>query len=389
MKPEVAIIVYDLRGSGVVRNALRIAGRAVEAGLSVELWVIRQSGAMAGAVPEGVELVELGTGSQAASRELDSFRNVGAIRAAIEERQPAVFMSAGNQMHIFASLAWTQAERSGETRFVGRASNAVIARRGSLSPWRIAAGAVERRQYAPMHRIAAVAEELREALQRELRLEPSRIVTIPNGVDLQGIAAAAEEPLSHPWFAQGQPPVLLGIGRLSRQKDFELLIRAFAEARKRRPLRLMILGEGPSRPRLERLVAKLGLEGDVELPGFVPNPFAYLARACLFVLSSRWEGASNVLIEALACGCPVVATACPTGIEEVLEQGPIVRSRDPTALAEAILARLEQPRNSDLLMACAARYDLSATLDAYADLLRGEVRLARLSNAAGKAKDAP
>jgi glycosyltransferase involved in cell wall biosynthesis len=391
--PDVALITYDLRGSGVVRNALRIAARAVQAGLKVELWVVRASGSMAGDVPKGVPLVELGRGP-AAQREMDSLRHVRTIRHALRERKPAVFMSAGNQMHIFASMAWSGLRDTSGMRFVGRASNAVQGLRGGATPWRHGLRFFERRQYGRMDRIVPVAEELADQLRVDLGVETARIFTIPNGVDVDHLRQRAGEALEHPWFAAEEPPVLLGVGRLSRQKDFELLIRAFAQARRVRPMRLMILGSGPAaeRRRLERLANTLEVAADLELAGFVANPFAYFAQAGLFVLSSRWEGASNVLVESLACGCPVVAVKAPTGIEEVLDGGrfgPIVTSRSVEALAAAIIERLDAPRDAETLVERARDYDLGRTLDAYAELLTNEVALARLSNGGVPVKDAP
>jgi glycosyltransferase involved in cell wall biosynthesis len=149
--------------------------------------------------------------------------------------------------------------------------------------------------------------------------------------------------LQHPWFETGQPPVVLAVGRLTKQKDFPLLIRAFAQVCQKRRARLIILGEGPDRPLLEAQVSELGLEDEVALPGFVENPYAYMSRAALYVLSSQWEGLPTVLIEALYCGAPVVATDCPSGPREILANGrygALVPMGDVSALAQAIEAGL-------------------------------------------------
>jgi len=149
----------------------------------------------------------------------------------------------------------------------------------------------------------------------------------------------AQAPLDHPWFRPGQPPLLLAVGRLQMQKDYPTLIRAFAQVRQSRRARLLILGEGKERLMLEALIKKLGLEEDVSLPGFVMNPYAYMARASLFVLSSRWEGLPTVLIEALCCGTPVVSTDCPSGPREILrdgQYGQLVPVAQADALAKAI-----------------------------------------------------
>src|SRR5690606_29880659 len=145
----------------------------------------------------------------------------------------------------------------------------------------------------------------------------------------------------HRWFAAGQPPVVLGVGSLTPRKDFATLVEAFAELRRRRPARLIVLGEGPERARLERLVDDLGLSDDVDLPAFTRNPFAYMSRAAVYVLSSNLEGLPGSLIQALACGCPSVATDCPSGPREILQDGrvgPLVDVGDAGAMAAAIAA---------------------------------------------------
>src|SRR5262249_41735385 len=130
--------------------------------------------------------------------------------------------------------------------------------------------------------------------------------------------------LAHPWFAAGSSPVILGIGRLHAQKDFPTLLKAFARVRAKQHARLVILGEAKEaeyRTALTTLAAQLSIADDVRFPGFVDNPFAYLARAAVFVLSSAWESFGNVVAEALACGCPVVSTDCPSGPTKILEKG--------------------------------------------------------------------
>jgi glycosyltransferase involved in cell wall biosynthesis len=158
--------------------------------------------------------------------------------------------------------------------------------------------------------------------------------------------ALARQAPDHPWLAPGQPPVILGVGRLSQAKDFPTLIRAFAKVRSRRAVRLIILGEGEARVELEALVGELGLADDVALPGFRENPMSYMAASALFVLSSAWEGLPTVLIEALAAGTRVVSTDCPSGPREILQGGllgTLVPVGDATALADAMTDALDRP----------------------------------------------
>ena len=150
--------------------------------------------------------------------------------------------------------------------------------------------------------------------------------------------------MDHPWFKPTQPPVLLAVGRLCKQKDFSTLIRAFAQVRQTHSARLLILGEGEERPALETLVRQFDLEKVTSLPGFVPNPYPYMVRASLFVLSSKWEGLPGVLIEALFCGVPSISTDCPGGSREILgdgQHGQLVPVGNVTSLANAIKTALD------------------------------------------------
>jgi glycosyltransferase involved in cell wall biosynthesis len=172
-------------------------------------------------------------------------------------------------------------------------------------------------------------------------------------------------------------PVILAVGRLHRQKDFPTLIGAFARLRAERPARLVILGEGKLRPALEKVARRLGVGGDVDLPGYRDNPFAWMARAAVFALSSTFEGTANVLIEAMACGCPVVSTDCPHGPREVLDNGrygPLVPVGDSAALAHAIAAVLDNPPDREVLRSRAALYDRDTNIDRYLQVLLEKTR---------------
>ncbi|MCB1639455.1 MAG: glycosyltransferase, partial [Thiothrix sp.] len=145
-----------------------------------------------------------------------------------------------------------------------------------------------------------------------------RVQVIRNPVITPELLEQAQAPVTHPWLNPKTVPVIMGAGRLSHQKDFRTLLEAFAQVRQVRDCRLIIAGEGGLRTALEQRVAALGLEAVVSLPGFQANLPAWLQKADLFVLSSRWEGSPNVLTEALALGVPVVSTRCPSGPDEVL-----------------------------------------------------------------------
>lgn len=170
-----------------------------------------------------------------------------------------------------------------------------------------------------------------------------RIKMLYNPVVTPEVREKACLPNDHPWFDAGQPPVVLAVGRLTKQKDFQTLIKAFASVLQTQQVRLLILGEGPERQVLEALVSQLGIGANVAMPGFVENPYAYMSHASLYILSSRWEGLPTALIEALYCGPPIIATDCPSGPREILadgKYGSLVSVGDVMALASAIEAGL-------------------------------------------------
>ncbi|NJS16372.1 MAG: glycosyltransferase [Nostocaceae cyanobacterium CSU_2_110] len=174
------------------------------------------------------------------------------------------------------------------------------------------------------------------------------------------------------WFEKNSPPVFLAVGRLTEQKDFSTLIKAFSLVRKEKLARLIILGEGEARGQLEATIKNLGISEDVLLPGFTDNPYAYMYNANAFVLSSRWEGLPTVLIEAMACGCPVVATDCPSGPQEILaagKYGELVCCGDVLALSKAMLNVLDNPINSEILTQRTQDFSFDKAVSRYLELI--------------------
>ncbi len=180
------------------------------------------------------------------------------------------------------------------------------------------------------------------------------------------------EPVEHAWLTNKTVPVLVAAGRLAPWKGFSDLIEAAALVNARRPVHLLILGDGPLRDELQGLVDTRGLRDTVQLVGYVENPLKYFAKSDVFVLSSLVEGLPNVLVEAMMCGCTPVSTDCPTGPSEVLQDGKygyLVPMRDPIAMAAAIACALDAPIPKALLDEAVAPFEESRVLNRHFEVL--------------------
>ena len=220
--------------------------------------------------------------------------------------------------------------------------------------------------------VVGVSQGVSDSVSGTLGVKRSKVTTIYNPVVTPHILGKATEPPGHAWFLDAGPPIVLSAGRLTEQKDFLTLIKAFALVTARRPCRLVVVGEGKERKRLERMARKLGLADRISLPGWIENPFALMARASLFVVSSIYEGFSRVLVEALACGCPCVSTDCQSGPAEILgygEYGTLVPVGDERELAAAMYRVLELPPDRCLLKQRAAWFSVDRAARKYELLL--------------------
>ena len=293
-----------------------------------------------------------------------------ALARYLQVERPGILVATSNRVHLTAGIAWQIAGRM--MPLVLRATNFPS---GNLNLWTPLLGLVDfylgglaRLTIVPATAVVAVADGVADEIARLSGLPRARIWTVFEPVLDQSMLEKSLAPLSHPWLEPGQPPVLLAVGHLPIQKDFPTLIKAFALARARRPMRLVLLGEGNQRQRLQKLIASLGVEADVCLFGHTDNPFAWMARSSMFVLSSAWVGLPAVLIEALARGCPVVSTNCPSGPSEILDHGKhgkLVPCRNPPSLVQAILETLDTEVDRSALRERARAFSAESSVDSY------------------------
>ncbi|WP_184474918.1 glycosyltransferase [Rhizorhapis suberifaciens] len=367
----VAIGNYDFRSSGTVANSIEIATAAAAAGLPVELWAIRARGPLLDRVPQDLPIVEIGRGHwSAGNRKLDMLLCAKNLSATLQRELPSVFLSGGNHLHLAARLAMSIGDQRKRIRFGIRASNSSM-RPGSRRNADMPLG--HRWKYAGADFVVAVSRDLATEISRSLPTLNVRF--IPNGVDVGRVRRLASDPFDHRFFGKAKPcPVIVAMGRISRQKGFDVLIRALAHISPEVRPRLIIIGEGSKAEtaKLHVLAQTCNIAEDVDFLGYLPNPFAAMSRADLFVCASRWEGASNALNEALVCGLPIVATDCPTGNREALKNGQygtLVAPDDPLALAHGIMAELSNGDRAAMGPEVAGELNLQARLNEWVELL--------------------
>ncbi len=288
-------------------------------------------------------------------------------------RKPDILFSAETPVNALAIVArmlvgWPRRLVVSEHNHLSEFANRTRVRLDRLRPL------IARVLYPQADLVTAVSGGIAEDLVGSCGLDARKVSVVHNLLDVAGIQAQAEEAPEHPWLQEGEPPVILNVARLVPQKDQATLVRAFAIVHARYRCRLLILGEGPERANLERLIAELGLGADASLPGFVTNPYAWMRRARVFALSSAWEGLPVSLIEALAVGVPIVSTDCPAGPSEILlagRLGNLVPVGDAQAFASALLEALQTPVQISALKTRALDFSIEGLLPSYVRALTG------------------
>lgn len=390
---HLAVFVRSLAGGGAERNMIQLAGGFAERGHRVDLVVGRGGGAFAAEPPASVRLVDLGgprfwrtlwalLRDRATARALAPSL-LSASPPSVIGCAPALadYLRREAPDALFSALVYSNVTALWARRLAGAVTRIVVSERNAVCA-RVAADRRRRVQRIPAllrlfypraDAVACVSRGVADDVAAVTGIPRARIHATYSPVVSGRLAAGVPDaPVPHAWLEPGSPPVLLGVGKLKPQKRFDTLLRAFARLRTTHTARLVILGKGPGRRALWALARELGVADDVALPGFVSDPFPWMRHAAVFVLASAWEGLPSVLIQAMACGCPVVSTDCPHGPREILEggvHGPLVPVGDDAALARAIAAVLDQPPAAERLRARAAAFAVGPVVDATLPLL--------------------
>ena len=344
---------------------LNLARGFAARGLDVDLVLQQAEGPYLSQVPDTVRLIDLKARRMAFA--------LLPLTAYLRREKPQALLAGMMHTNVVALLARRLA-RVGTRVVISEHSAPGISSCNAQNLRRRFVLSVARLVYPWADGVVAVSKGVADDVAHALRFPRARITVIHNPASTSRILEKAKEPLEHTWFSAKKEPVILGAGRLTWQKDFSTLLRAFAAVRKERAVRLVILGEGKEHERLGALANELGIAESVDMVGFVDNPYKYMARAAVFVLSSRKEGFGNVLVEALACGTPVVSTDCPSGPTEILEDGKyglLVPAGDAESLAEAILATLNNPIPASVLQQRARDFSVEKIADQYEAMLLG------------------
>ena len=363
---KIAIYLPSLRGGGAERVMVNLANGFAARCIKTDLVLAKAEGPYLDSVSSQVQIVDLES-----SRVIISLP--GLIRY-LRESRPDVLLATMGHANVIAIWARWLSGMEDKIRLVVREAVTISINskhtrhcHGKFLPL------LTRKFYPRADAIVANSLNSAKDLNISARIPLSCIKVIYNPIDTEAIRKAGQKFPDHSWYQKTGLSIIVAVGRLTEQKDFTTLIQAFQKiCTKNQRLRLMILGEGEKRAELEQLICQLGISDKVALPGFVNNPYTFLKHADLFVLSSRWEGLPNALLEALAVGTPVVSTDCPSGPSEILENGKygrLVPVGDAETMAEAMVETLVNPLDSEMLKKRAEDFSVDKIVEQYLTLL--------------------
>ncbi|MFQ5471138.1 MAG: glycosyltransferase [Gammaproteobacteria bacterium] len=343
---------------GVERMMVNLMTGFISKGFSIDLILAKAQGSFLEKIPPEVNIIKLGR-----SHTLTCLP--GLIRY-LKKNKPEALFVAKHRAGIVALLAKKCTGLS--TRIVlrlGTTVSAALLHKNRFRRWQWYNSM--QRAYPKIDTIIAVSKGVANDVSQITGIPVSQIKVIHNPVITPQLHELAAESVDHPWLQTDEIPVIIGMGRMTQQKDFSSLVRAFANVRKKIACRLILLGGG-DQTAIRELADELGVKEHISLPGFQKNPYAYLTKANLFVLSSRWEGSPNALTEAMAVGIPVVSTDCPSGPREIMQDGkygPLCPVGDIDCLAAAIEATLKKSPERFFIQSAVESYTIENSTEEY------------------------
>lgn len=342
---------------------INLAEGLLSLGCNVELLCIRQDSPHLKQLSSDIKIISLGV--------RHALQAILPLASYLRKNKPDGLIAAKDRAGQAAVLA--RLLSGVQTRLViriGTTVSASIQGKSLLQKW---AWHLPMRMFYPhTDRIIAVSQGVARDIRNITGLDEKQVIAVPNPVIHSRMYELAQEKTDHAWLDSPELPVILGMGRLTRQKDFHTLMRSFALLQRQLPSRLVIVGRGRDEASLKRLAQDLSVQERVSFAGWTSNPYAFMSKASLFILSSRWEGSPNVLTEAMALGTPCVATDCPSGPSELLTgelRRHLVPVEDHEAMAKAMLDTLRNPPLPQHLKEAVKPYEIQNSAQQYLNAL--------------------
>ncbi|WP_081785946.1 glycosyltransferase [Halomonas sp. BC04] len=352
----------SFRGGGAERVMVSLANKFSQEGFNVVILVCQADGPYRKLVLKDVQIVELATTRTSWA--------LPKLVLYLWRSSPEVILSTMPHANVVISMAHMLAFSKSHL-FLREANVEPKKKNNIITDFFV--NLLGRLFYSRAQRVIAVSDSVAKCVITHRGVNADSVVKAYNPVVDDALLSMSNQAPQHPWLEKGQVknnPVILAAGRLTHAKGFDNLIHALSLLENKN-VRLLILGEGAGREALNEIIVDYGLGSRVSMPGFVDNPFSYMKRSSVFVLSSRWEGLPNTLIQAMACGAPVISTDCPGGSSEILEGGvwgKLVPVDNPGALAEAIQQTLEDDNHPDVVRR-AQDFTVEASLQRYMQIM--------------------
>jgi glycosyltransferase involved in cell wall biosynthesis len=360
---HMTFFLASLEGGGIQKATMRLLRELIRRDIHTTLVVVNGTGPTRKDVPEGCDLVDLNC-------KRTRFALFALLKHLVREK-PSIGISSQTHLNVLMIIL----------RFLsGYPKHLVVREHNTFSEENINTGGLFERSRVRLIRyfyrfsseFVAVSESVANSITEYAKYK-KEIRVIRNGIDVNEVRELKNRPPDHPWLENASnKKLIVGIGRLSRQKNFPDLLVAFSQLRVPTQTRLLILGEGSELENLKVLSCELQIEDRVAFPGYIQNPYPILARADVFVSPSRWEGFGNVVLEALACGAPIVATDCPGGPADILEGNPysrIVPEDEPRTMAKAIEELLMKKTDRAQVIQYAQQFSIEIIAQQYIDMI--------------------
>ena len=329
-KKKLLFIIPSLVSGGAEKILVLLLDSMDKDIYEIELVVFQQVEVECASYYVGFPVIDLGK-----KRPLDFFKLIFKLSRVIQEKRPQLIVSFLTYSNYLTLIAKTI---SGVDCPVVIAEHSVISSGGSgLSGF--VKKLIVKAVYPLATGVVVVSDGCRKELIEKFNVLDEKIRIIPNGINIQYLNQLAQDDVSHPWFKE-MTPIFISVGRLSEAKNFQLLLHAFSLISRKGSYRLLIIGEGEEEKNLRELARSLGIDQNVAFLGYQENPYRYLAKSSVFVLSSSWESFSLAIVEAMCLNVPVISTDCPFGPREIIDDmvnGMLVPPGNAQLLAQAML----------------------------------------------------